>query len=498
MLPFKKELIISEGRYNDNEFSSTRHLANARLTKPEVINSFITYAYGTQSRNFPMLYALDGNGHKRAVKSLDGAYQIKMYGKPRKTDGIARIIPQQEKAGQHGRFFKAAFKSKFFMRNEVISTGGVQKPIQAQVYGDPVRDGNAWIYTLKLSGVPSSAYCPTEYLKPGAVWGFGVVKVGQERSRGTDHRQPQTPFEITNQLSVIRKSYNYAGNVANKVMQIPFKTEKGTINYWTEWELYYNEMLFKQARNEDLLFSVYNKDENGVIQNIDSDTGEAVPMGAGIWEQVLNELSYAKMTENKIKDFISIMLDNNQIGGNDNGGEYVIVGGTGLLEEIDEALKRSSNRFLTLSDKYVRGKDNMNLQYGAYFTEYLHSSGKVIKFTYDPAFDYGAKAQTAPRHPLHPERSLMSYCGLALDFSMVEVDKPNGTGMESNIMLTYEDGREYEDWLVLGGAKVPNVNMQMYKSRATDIDASAMHMMVTQGVHLNKPHSCGKLICNFS
>jgi hypothetical protein len=505
MLPFNRELKISEGVYNDNSFSSVRHLANARMTKPEVMNTFITYAYGSDpnygSKQFPLLFNLDGMGRKRAISSNDGTFTSKMYGKIRKTDTIARTIPNQEKAGIRGGFFKAAFKSKFFMRNEVIRTGGVQRGVSAQVYGDPVKEGSAWIYTLKLVTAKSSDYCPSEYLKQGAIWGFGVVKVGLERSRGTDQRQPHTPYDLQNQLSVIRKSYNFAGNVASKKITIPFKRPDGkVITFWTDWELYQNEMLFKAAKNEDLIWSTYNRNENGEITNIDSDTGEPVPMGMGIWQQIPTEMKYSRMTEGKMKDFISVMLDHHEMGGNQNEGDYVIVGGTGLLEEADAALKRSSSKFLTLSDKYVRGKDNMNLQYGAYFTEYLHSSGKVIKFVYDPSFDYGATAMSSPRHPLHPERSILSYCGLALNFSMVGVDKSqNKTEKESNIVMLYEDGREYEDWMVLGGAKLPSgIQMEMVKSRATDVDASAMHMMCTQGVHINYPSSCGKIICNIS
>lgn len=497
-IPINSQLLITTGTFSDNDASSVTNIANARLTKPDELNSIVAYAYGSGgeygSKNFPLLFATVGRGRKRGIKSLDTSFTTRMYGKPKKTDMIARTITGQVNVGSQGAFFKAAFKSKFFMKNMMITTGGVAKSVTAQVYGDPVRDGNVWIYTLKLVGVPSSATVPAEFLVKGAVWASGVVKGSLQNSRGTDQRQPQTPFRTRNQLSLIRKSYKYLGNVANKKLDISISSGNKKMEFWTDWEMFNNELLFMQEKNEDLIFSQYNADANGVVHNIDYDSGEAVPSGMGLWDQVPNELGFTVLTETKIKDFIDIMLYNNNITGNKNDGDYTIMGGQGLLSEMDKAMKRSSSGFLTLSDKFVRGQNNMGLQYGAYFTEYLHSSGKVIKFVHDPSFDTGAKAEAAPRHPLYPNMSIMSFCGLALDFSMVDVDK----GSEPNIQVLYEEGREMEEWLVLGGAKVPAIDMMAHRSRASDIDASSQHMLCTQGIHLNYPHTCGKIVCTLS
>lgn len=503
MLPFNQDLKISEETYNDNGFSSRVLLANARMAAPSVINSAITYAYGSGadygSKNFPILFNLDGMNRKKAISSLDLAYYAYMYGKPKTTTNIARRYPNQPQAGKNGALFKLVFKDKLFMRNQIIYAGGLQKKVSVQIYGDPKNIGGEWEYQAKIVSRSLTAYVPNEFLERGAVWSGGVVKVGLERSRGTDHRQPQTPFKLRNQLSLIRRSYNLAGNVANKKIVLDMVVDGKKMSLWTDWEMYYNDLLFKQEKNEDLIFSTYNADKDGVIHNVDSDTGEVVPSGMGLWEQIPNTLEYNFMTERKVDDFISVMFYNNQMTGNKQSGEYVIVGGEGLLQEIDRAMKRSSSGFLTLSDKFVRGKDNMNLQYGAYFTEYLHASGRVIKFVHDPTFDNGALAKSSPNHPIDTHRSIMSYCGMALDFSTVDVNGKNGkTSQESNIMYLYEEGREYEEWYVLGGAPMPEMNMAMYKSRATDIDASGVHMMCTQGIHLNYPNTCGKILCTLS
>jgi hypothetical protein len=507
-LPFNVDLKLSEGKHFPNGYSSTNHLANARLTSPEIINTALTYAYGKpggyySDNSFPMLFNLEGKGRKRAINSVDNSYYSRMFGKPRTTDYIARKIPNQgERVGEAGSLFKIVFKSKFFMRNQMISTGAIHRQVQCHVYGDPEMDAvDGWVYTLKLVTNKLTDYVPSEYLKTGTTWSPGVVKVSAEKSRGTDNEHPSTPYMLQNQLSIIRQSYNIAGNAANKKMTISFKGNDGkSYNMWEDWSVYLNQLKFKRRKNYDLIFSKYNKLSDGSILNIDSDTGEVVRSGMGVWDMIPNSIYYSKFSFNKLDESLSTMFQNNNIAGNQNSGDYVFYAGSGLLKEVDKALKNKSSSFLTLSDKFVRGTDTMNLEYGAYFTSFRHHTGKTIKFVYDPAFDFGEKADAAPRHPLDPTRSSLSYCGMAMDFSDVEIpgQKSTSSTVEPNILMTYEEGREYKEWLVLGGADMPMQDIEQYKSRATDIDASAMHVMCSQGAHINYPNSCSKLICNIN
>ena len=174
-----------------------------------------------------------------------------------------------------------------------------------------------------------------------------------------------------------------------------------------------------------------------------------------------------------------------------------MVGGMGFLEEANEALGGILNNLLMTTDTFVRGKDPMNLEVGTFFTQYRHPSGKLIKFVHEPAFDIGAKALTAPRDPKNASRSIMTYSGMLLNCNKVEVSSGSRSlksSLENNITLVYEEGREMEEWLVLGGSRVPDVDMDKYFSRATDVDASAHHKMMTIGVHVHQPQSCVKLV----
>lgn len=504
-VPFNTGLQITEAPpIGENGYSSIKDIKNARLAPGgDLINSYLTYIAGNSSkygsRNFPILFSLDGRGRKKAISSLDGSFRSKVFGKPKVTDTVSATLIRTGssatgKIGENGSTFKICFKNKFFMRNEVISTGGLNG-VQIHIQSDGERhQGKGFVYEARVAG--GRRFVPEKYLLAGTVWGAGLVKVSLHDSRGTTQRKPQAPFDLVNQLSKIRRSYNYSGNVNSKKLIIPFKVDDKTINFWVEWEYYNNELQFKQAVNEDIIFSKYNRLPDGTINNIDADTQEPVPMGAGVWDQITNEVEYTIFTKAKLDEVIDLALNTADLTGNNNTGEYIFACGMGLIELANDILKGFISGAILTADQLIRGNDPMNMQVGMYFTQYLHPSGKVIKFVHEPAFDRSSVASTAPRDPQNPTRSITSYSGMLLNCSDVEVSSAKrnvASAIEPNIQLVYEEGCELEEWFVLGGAKIPMTDIDKYKSRGTDVDASAYHKMMTLGVHLNLPQTCVKL-----
>lgn len=505
-LAFNPALQISEATpQGDLGKANINHIRNARLGKyGKYINSYMTYLYGNSkdygSHNFPLLLELDGKGRKMGIDTLDGSFKTKVFGKPKVTDSISRLLATSTDGatglvGARGTSFKMAFKTRFFRRNEVISTGGIDN-VQVHLQSDGVEEvGVGWVYTAKVAGLRT--HIPVKYLMPGVVWASGPVVVSLYDSRGTVQRRPSNPFDLYNQISVIRQSYAYAGNVSKKKLTIPFEVDGKRFEFWVDWEYYYNEMLFKVEINDWLIFSEINRLPDGTIINTDADTEQAAPMFAGLWQQMPYEVQYTqKFTKAKLDEIVNLSNESRDIIGNNNTGTLTFLAGTGLLEEVNEALyDEIGGRYLITGDKFVRGNDPKNMQIGNYFTEYLHSSGKLIRFIHEPAFDRGSRTLTSPRDPHNPSRSVMSYSGMLLNDGQVEVGGGKGkeARLESNVTLLYEEGREYQEWYVLGGAQVPFTDIDNFKSRATDVDASAQHKLVTYGIHVHVPQSCIKI-----
>ena len=67
------------------------------------------------------------------------------------------------------------------------------------------------------------------------------------------------------------------------------------------FEEYQHDIQFKQACEENLWWSKYNRDANGVITTVDDETGLPIPMGAGINDQIPNSDTYGELTAKNSK-----------------------------------------------------------------------------------------------------------------------------------------------------------------------------------------------------
>jgi hypothetical protein len=493
-LAFNKDLQIYEAKPGDGvvNASSRLHIANARLSQPEYINSAITYMAGNggnyQTQNFPLFLELYGKGRKKGIKNIDNRYKIKMYGKPKRITTISKAITQTN-CGANGAHFKLIMADNLFVKNQEISTNGLN-PLTLKVMSDGKLITKGQVeYQVKRVGVPVSTAIPAQFLTVGTKWAGGLVKVSQENSHGTKHRTWQTPFELENQLTTFRRSYKVSGNVENKRLAMPIQLPDGRqVTLWTDWDYYNNELDFAVQRNEDLIFSELNMDANGVVHDFDADSGEVARSGMGLWNMITNKVEYATLTEKKLDETIQDIFfqTTSPVGLN---GEYIITGGLGLLRDFDRIMKSSARGFLQLiSEDHFMSKGEKGLRYGNYFTEYRHYSGKVIKVVYDQAFDKSARAETSERHPI-TGLPIMSHSGMALDFSEVET----GDGITSNITMLYEEGREFIEKYAIGMAKLSFAPETQFVT--TDVDESAVHKMATHGIWLHSPLTCAKFIC---
>lgn len=496
------DAVVSVVKYQDDKYTGLQRLDQARLNAPDeeksYLNSLVTYIYGTQfEKNFPILTQTQGMGNKSnktAVDSLTGTYYNHFYGKPKTTSVVGKTSHKTDEIiGLNKKPVFLYMKDRFFMKGQEIITGGFNGS-HLRIYDNPVNEGSLWkyeCYNMKLN-----KQVPYSHVKPGAVWGASVVSVSLEHSRGTENRG-QSTFRTRNQIKVLRKSMNLAGNVENKMMNFKIKLNGRIHDTYVSWERHMTELQFNAEREMDLILSPYNADENGAIDLMDIDSGKAVPSGKGLWDQIpaSNELSYSLLSERRFSSWIDDMISISGMAGTMGQETIDIIGGEGLMTEIDNALKRSTSglTYSTDSDKFVRstpGNDG-GLQAGWYFTSYRHRSGKVFRFTTHPIFDHGALADSSERYPLNPSRPSTSYSGMILNFGQITMDsKERSSGMGGNIEYVYEKGREYIEGTVKG---MSQINGEQGGNIASDVDGSAWHMMASQSIHMHNPMGAGKI-----
>ena len=157
------------------------------------------------------------------------------------------------------------------------------------------------------------------------------------------------------------------------------------------------------------------------------------------------------------------------------------------MEEADSAMKLASAAFTLVDTKQVTGEGN-SMMFGAYFNQYRHIDGHKVTFKKLPLMDRGVMADVSDPHPI---------TGLPLEsYNMYCIDNSTYEG-QRNIQYVSEAGREEVNRVVPGMAAPPDgYNETLFAS--SDIDATSVEWMKTQGVQVMKPTNCFKLFNGIS
>jgi hypothetical protein len=288
---------------------------------------------------------------------------------------------------------------------------------------------------------------------------------------------------MRNQISMIRKSYGYEGNVPNKVVNVEFNVNGKKTKLWYDFEEFQHMLRWKEEVESNLWYSKYNRDTNGVIHMKD-DNGKPIPLGSGVLEQIPNIDSYSRLTAKKLKNVVRDALYGASDAAQMN---IVLFTGIGGMEEFDNAMKEevALGAYIKNTDpsSFISGSGR-SLELGGFFTTYRHIDGHTITVRYLPLFDHGPRALNAE---LHPETGLPleSYRMIFLDMSVYDG--------ETNIKMVSHKGREMVRWAVAGGSVPPGFEGNAL--RANDIDGATVHFMKTAGIAIRRATNCLHLEC---
>ena len=489
-----RDLKLYEATFNSEDFSEANHLSKALQTEADWLSPIVTHLYGGNSQyssfNFPVLWKTEGMQNIKLIESVDGEYKVPVMGRPKKTSTVNKTsYDANSRAGRGYGVIVLGFADNWFYQGQSVLSPSKKECQVLSVKKDI--SGKGYRVELQMYTNKGEDYLPFKDTQVGATWGQGVRKVSLSRSRGGKHRS-YNPYAVKNQISMVRDTMNFAGNVKNKVMVVEIQVDGKSIKYWTQWEMYFNDLQFMEACENDLFYSQYNKDENGVIHNTDLDSGEVVPSGAGILQQIDNEDSYSILTEKKIKGFIRDVYYNTSQQADNGMIDVEIITGTGGMEQANDAMMESLGALgfsLVDNSKFVGGQANSHeLVYGGYFNTYVHQDGHRVTFRKVPMMDRGIAADVSPRHPLYTNLPLESFNFYALDFSNYDGNP--------NMSYVQEEGRQNISFAVAGASTPQGYEETVY--RASDIDACSIEKMKTHGVHIYRPTNCFKLECKIS
>jgi len=491
-------VLINE-QFDGKGFTTNNSLAKMRLTKADTLNPVITHLMGAENKKFPLTFLTEGQKGGLKTNSIqDVEYNWPVMTRPKKSDTIvSHEYATTDTPGIGGTTFKVVFKSDWLKQQHLIfSPNGVQ----ARIQGRPKRISTGYEYALALIYTDRTEFCAVSELTPNTRWSMvGGAPVSEAYSSGNESNK-QAPGKLKNQISIIRKSYEFGGNVQNRTVEFQFNIGGAPTSYWMPFEEYQHEMSFKEACEEHLWWSRYNRDSNGNITTIDEETGFAIPIGGGVDDQIPNKDTYGILTVQKLHNTVSDVL----YGGTDTGNmEVVLFTGIGGSREFDAAIKRELNTSGGWSliqgnaaTKFVTGQAaSHQLAFGAYFSTYRHVDGHTITIKLLNLLDFGGRAENAPKHPIS---------GLPLtSYEMFFVDMSTYDG-ERNLQMVTQKGRSMVRGIEQGMALIKGSSYGDYNGNAktlelsTDQDKSSVHFLKTLGVSIRRNTHCFKLSCNLS
>jgi len=457
----------------------------------------LTYLLGDYGKNYPISMMTMGNIAKSSasVELDDVQFTYPVMGRLDKASQVSSTsYTAADRPGIGFSEFKLRFGDNWIKRFYVIQSS---RGIQAQVLEDPIQIGDEWEYRCQLSPAEEGDYVPFSEVSGGTLWVELFAAVAESESRGTRSKMV-APGLYKNQMGFIRASMEWAGNSANRVMDIEMTTDKGTGKGWMDFFMWQFENRYLRECENYYWYSRYNRLGNSSIPLKDVLTGKVVPMGSGLFEQIQNKSTFSTLSYNSLSYKIGDAL----FGQSDTGGMSITLHtGLGGLQDIDRCLKEKGytmiGNFQGVADKFVSGSGNSmhDLMLGGFFTGFYHVDGYVIKVKHNPMFDKGQVALASPIHPIS---------GYPLEsHRMVFIDDNDYDG-QPNIQHVAQTGRSFLHGIVPGMTPMPkslkilggfNLTTDQAQLLATEVDKSSYHRLKSAGIQMLRANKCFDLQC---
>jgi hypothetical protein len=480
--------VTKETEVTDDILSSKSYY-KADFMKPDMLSSTMTWLVGNKFKETPlsmMTVGASGYNNGMSMESKDVGtvdYEYPIMGEIDKYPAISSTIyVAGEKPGLGGTPFNIRFATDWLKQGWIIESSG---EVQLKIIS--VRPlGTEFDYVVELCSGNAASWCPLEEIQAGVQWSALFAPGSFNNSTPPGFGNRVLPGKATNQLTLVRHSRVWKGNVANKAMEIEVPKEiGGGSNYLISYDAFMFEREWLWQKECALWYSIYNKQADGTIYLKEhGGSNEDIPIGAGMLQQIPNVFNYdGTLTYDRLKSIVYDIYGGNQ---QTHGYKLVLQTGIGGLDAIDKALKGYlTNPIIAgtaVNDKFVTGdagSDNMKVS--GFFSKVRFIGEFEVSVVYNPVFDYGKRAKKSYTHPV---------TGLPLEsYRMVFIDSDNYDG-DVNITYVYERGRERIDKHVAGMSQYPKDLPDAPEFVSSAQDQSSTHRMGTLGLTVKRPSLC--------
>jgi hypothetical protein len=486
---------VQEQVFDGKSLLDEQNFYSQNQGKPSELTRKLTYILGDYNKNYPISMMTMGNiaSEKSSIELDDVQFTYPVIGRDDKATSVAytSYVDGTDYPGYGFAPFYIYFTDNWIKRYYIIES---PRGVQAYVLEDPIQEGNYWKYKVQLDPAEEDDYCPVTELQPGSLWVDLNVQVAESESRGSRSKMTSTGL-WKNQMGFIRASMEWAGNSANKFMNIEVETDKGSSKGWMDFFMWQFEKRWLNECEHVSWYSRYNRLADGSIPLKDLMTGKVIPRGSGMLEQIQHKSTFSKLTHNSLVNKIGDAL----FGQADTQGMTITLHtGKGGMRDIDRAMKEAGialvGDFSGIASKFVTGS-GYDLMLGGFFNGFYHVDGYIIKVKYNPIFDHGRIALKSPKHP---------ETGFPLESHRLVFVDDNDYDGNPNIQHVAQTNRAYLHGVVPGLTAMPrslkimggfNLNSDAVQILSDEGDKGSYHRFKSAGIQMLRSSKCFDMQC---
>lgn len=412
------------------------------------------------------------------------------------TDLAGNAFTASSTAGKYGEQFYLYFGEKRFYQTHVIV--GEKEYYHLLVKDEPVQVGTNWRIKVELVTSNPELYIPYTDLAAGTRWSVLYSLSTQTLSETGSDISFNSPFQMANRISMLRKKHLVPGNMILKGQNSPivFDWQIGNNNgqaqkfsTWinrVDWEF---NREFRRERASLLMFGNTNRRADGTYGNI-GESGYEIKAGMGLREQIspANKFYYNTFNIETLVDF-ALSLSVGKL--KEDQRNFVIGTGEWGLRMISRAIEKYAG-----ANALAYGTENNRMQTitpgskGSYtrpqFVKFADINGLRFEFMHLPEYDDPIRNKI-----YHPDGGLLeSYRLTIMDFGTSE-GNPNIQMVRvkgQDEVFAYEPG--LRDPFTAGGGKAKIV-------ANGGVDGYVIHRADWCGVKVHRPDRLGEFIMNY-
>ncbi len=481
MATIGSRLITKEMQWHAN-MTEQSHLGAALIAKPEKLMETMDTLFSAWNyySNNPLSSLLKGIKYgEETIGSTEWEWDLKGANtKPLVV--MENVEPESNtQPGKYRRTFKIKLDQNWYVPGDEIHPGTSGKKYICRVQDEVRKQGNGWVYTVRLMDDDPEAFLPVKYLQTGQQWGkfFSQYEEATEQSGSTQY---SLPISLRNKMSKYRKKYKVTDYASTEVLRVAIPGTDGNLykswiryaemEYWREW---YQEL--ERGR-------WYSKSTDTVI----GANGRPVRSGPGIQEQLQDSHVhyYNHLTVKLIEEYLMDIF----YGRIKPGKGRRIVGFTGEygMIQFNRAVTDWMNKsgFIknveVFTNKISSEYHTNALEGGFQFVRYNMANGASLELVHNPLYDdrdIHFEIDPVTGFPVESQRITF------LDFS--------GENGKSNIkIMNKKDGFAFGYVEGLYGPYGPAKAGKMAHSG----DYYEMHCRKDEGLHITDITKCGELI----